>query len=83
MTKTLSFNELRGVKDNLPAGSMQVIADDLGISADTVRNYFGGTHYSTGEVAGIHVGAGPDGGVVVLDDTTIYDKAMDIINKED
>ena len=82
MTKTLSFNELRGVKDSLPTGSMQTIADGLGISADTVRNYFGGTHYSTGDVAGIHVGPGPDGGVVVLDDTTIYDMAMDIINEQ-
>ncbi|HQO48208.1 MAG TPA: DNA-binding protein, partial [Paludibacteraceae bacterium] len=45
MTKTMTFNELRKIKDSLPSGSTQRIADELGIEADTVRNYFGGQHF--------------------------------------
>ena len=36
MTYTITFNELRKIKDMLPHGSMQRIAEDLGISTDTV-----------------------------------------------
>ena len=41
----ITFNELRRIKDKLPSGSSQRIADELGIDVDTVRNYFGGKHY--------------------------------------
>ena len=44
MTKTITFNELRKIKDALPHGSMAKIAEELGLDTDTVRNYFGGTH---------------------------------------
>ena len=44
MTKTISFNELRKIKDCLPDGSMHKIADRLNINVQTVRNYFGGTN---------------------------------------
>lgn len=81
MTKTITFNELRKIKDSLPDGSMQSIADRLGISADTVRNYFGGSHYSNGEAIGIHVEQGPDGGIVTLDDTTILEIANEILSE--
>ncbi len=79
--KTISFNELRRIKDALPDGSTQRIADELNIEADTVRNYFGGSHYKPGEgkPQGMHVEPGPDGGIVVLDDTTILDIAQRII----
>ena len=40
MTKTITFNELRRLKDSLPDGSTHRIADELGISVETVRNYF-------------------------------------------
>ena len=67
MTYTITFNELRKIKDMLPHGSMQRIAEDLGISTDTVRNYFGADNYDNGgSSAGIHVEQGPDGGLVVL-----------------
>lgn len=46
MTKTITFNELRRIKDSLPDGSMHRIADELNVTTQTVRNYFGGSNYS-------------------------------------
>lgn len=51
MTKTISFNELRRIKDSLPDGSMHKIADKLNVNVQTVRNYFGGTNYAFGKIA--------------------------------
>ena len=51
----ITFNELRRIKDRLPSGSSQRIADELGIDVDTVRNYFGGKHESK-ECVGVHFG---------------------------
>ena len=79
---TITFNELRKIKDSLPDGSMKKIANELNLSVETVRNYFGGTNYDEGETVGIHLEKGPNGGIVVLDDTTILDMAKDILEKE-
>ena len=49
----ITFNELRRIKDKLPSGSSQRIADELGIDVDTVRNYFGGKHYDAKGNVGI------------------------------
>lgn len=76
---TITFNELRKIKDSLPSGSMQRIADELSIEVDTVRNYFGGSHYREGRPQGLHIEQGPGGGIVTLDDSTILDKAMQIL----
>ena len=76
MTKTMTFNELRDIKDRLPDGSMHCIADELGVNVETVRNYFGGYNYKEGKSCGLHLEQGPNGGIVVLDDTTILDKAL-------
>ncbi|MCX6308662.1 MAG: DNA-binding protein [Bacteroidia bacterium] len=81
MVKTITFNELRKIKDSLPSGSSQRIADQLGISVETVRNYFGGSNYRDGKSAGVHIEPGPDGGLVMLDDTIILDIAMEIVEK--
>ena len=78
MTKTITFNELRRLKDSLPDGSTHRIADELGISVETVRNYFGGHNFKDGKSCGIHIEPGPDGGLVVLDDTTIFERALHI-----
>ena len=78
----ITFNELRRIKDSLPHGSMKTIADKLNLSEDTVRNYFGGSHYKSGVSAGIHVEQGPDGGIVTLDDTTILDLAKSILEEK-
>lgn len=77
----ITFNELRRIKDRLPSGSSQRIADELGIEADAVRNYFGGQHHSK-DCTGVHFEQGPDGGVVTLDDTAILDVAMRILNEK-
>ena len=76
MTKTMTFNELRDIKDRLPDGSMHCIANELGVNVETVRNYFGGYNYKEGKSCGLHLEQGPNGGIVVLDDTTILDKAL-------
>ncbi len=78
----ITFNELRRIKDKLPSGSSQRIADELGIDVDTVRNYFGGRHFEAQESVGVHYEKGPDGGVVTLDDTAILDAAMRILNEQ-
>ena len=73
---TLTFNELRKIKDQLPHGAIRRIAANLNMNEETVRNYFGGTNYREGESIGIHIGQGPDGGIVTIDDTTILDMAI-------
>ena len=54
----ITFNELRRIKDRLPSGSSQRIADELGIDVDTVRNYFGGKHESKECVGALRTGTG-------------------------
>ena len=80
MTKTITFNQLRKIKDSLPDGSMRTIAEQLDLDVETVRNYFGGANYDQGKSVGIHLEPGPDGGVVELDDTTILEMANDILS---
>ena len=77
----ITFNELRRIKDRLPSGSSQRIADELGLDVETVRNYFGGKHFDAKGSVGVHFEQGPDGGVVTLDDTAILDAAMRILNE--
>ena len=82
MTKTITFNELRKIKDSLPSGSMHRIADELGVSVETVRNFFGGQNFKDGSSVGLHLEPGPDGGLVMLDDTTVLEKALDILKEQ-
>ncbi len=82
MTKTITFNELRKVKDLLPSGSMTKIADELGLEKETVRNYFGGHNFKDGKSCGMHIEPGPDGGLVMLDDTQILDIALRILEEQ-
>lgn len=79
---TITFNELRRIKDQLPSGSSQRIADELGLDVESVRNYFGGRHYECGNTIGIHFEHGPDGGVVTFDDTRILDCAKRILDEQ-
>jgi len=82
MTKTITYNELRKIKDSLPDGSMRKIAQDLNLSVETVRNYFGGHSYKEGESVGVHIEAGPNGGIVVLDDTEILEIALQMLGQK-
>ncbi|NDW12942.1 DNA-binding protein [Bacteroides sp. 214] len=79
--RTITFNELRKIKDSLPNGSMHRIADELGLNVDTVRNFFGGRNFKEGKSVGIHLEPGPDGGLVVIDDTTVLDRALSILDE--
>ena len=80
MSTTITFNQLRKIKDSLPDGSMKSIAEDLNLDVETVRNYFGGWDYNRGKSLGVHFEKGPDGGIVELDDSTILDYAQQIID---
>ncbi len=82
MSKTITFNELRRIKDSLPDGSMHKIADKLNLTVQTVRNYFGGSNYEYGSNCGLHIEPGPEGGYVILDDTQILDMALDMLETE-
>ena len=79
--RKITFNELRRIKDSLPTGSMHRIADELGLNVDTVRNFFGGHNFKEGKSVGIHLEPGPDGGLVMLDDTTVLDRALKILDE--
>lgn len=83
MAKTITFNELRRIKDALPSGSMAKIADELGLEKESVKNYFGGSNYDDGHSVGMHIEPGPDGGLVKLDDTKILDFALKMLAEED
>ncbi|MDD6211495.1 MAG: DNA-binding protein [Bacteroidales bacterium] len=82
MARTISFNELRKIKDALPDGTIHRIADELGLKVETVRNYFGGYNFKDGRSCGVHIEEGSDGGVVALDDTTILDRALQIMQEQ-
>jgi hypothetical protein len=75
--RTITFNELRRIKDSLPSGSMHRIADELNMTVETVRNFFGGHNFKNGK----SVEPGPDGGLVMLDDTTVLEKALQILRE--
>ena len=81
MTKTITFNELRRIKDALPSGSMAKIAEELGLEKQTVKNYFGGSYYKEGKSVGLHIEPGPDGGIVQLDDTGILEVALRMLEE--
>lgn len=79
--RTITFNELRRIKDSLPSGSIHRIADELNMTVETVRNFFGGHNFKNGKSVGIHLEPGPDGGLVMLDDTTVLEKALQILRE--
>ncbi len=79
MTKKITFNELRKIKDSLPDGTVRQLADEFNVEVETVRNYFGGANYTNGKSVGIHMEPGPDGGIVLLDDTAILERAQELM----
>ena len=79
MARTLTFLQLRKIKDQLPDGSIRKIANKLELEEETVRNYFGGWNFDRGQSAGIHIEKGPEGGIVTIEDTTILDLAESML----
>ena len=82
MEQKITFNELRKIKDSLPDGSIRKMAQEFEVTEETVRNYFGGANYTHGNAVGIHMEPGPNGGIVLLDDTKILDRAKEILEAE-
>ncbi len=77
----VTFEELRRVKHALPTGSIAQLAQEFNMEEEAIRNYFGGGHYKQGQVAEFHLESGYGGGVVHLEDTAIYDRAMAMIDQ--
>jgi hypothetical protein len=82
MERKITFNELRKIKDSLPDGSIKRIAREFELSEETVRNYFGGANYTNGAAVGIHMEPGPNGGIVLIDNSEILDRAREILEEE-
>lgn len=79
MELKITFNELRKIKDSLPEGSIKQLAKEFKVTEETVRNYFGGANYEKGTAVGIHMEPGPNGGIVLLDDIAMLERAQEII----
>ncbi len=77
----ITMEELRRIKHTLPTGSVSRIANELNISEQTVRNYFGANKLETGDVVDRHVQPGPRGGIVHLEDEAILKAALRIIDE--
>jgi len=82
MERKITFNELRKIKDSLPDGSIKQMAQEFEVTEETVRNYFGGANYENGKAVGIHMEPGPNGGIVLLDDVSMLDRAKELIGAE-
>ncbi len=81
MERKITFNELRKIKDSLPDGSIRQLAREFDLDVETVRNYFGGANYDRGRSVGMHIEPGPNGGIVLLDDTQILNRAEELIKE--
>ena len=75
----ITFEELRRIKHALPSGSVAKIAQELNVDEQTVRHYFGAHQYKDGQVVEFHLEPGPDGGIVHIEDTTILERAQQIL----
>jgi predicted transcriptional regulator len=82
MERKITFNELRKIKDSLPDGSIKKIAEEFEVTEETVRNYFGGSNYTNGAAVGIHMEPGPQGGIVLIDNADILERAKEILAEE-
>jgi transcriptional antiterminator len=80
--ETITFNQLRKIKDALPDGSIKKMSELLKVSEETIRNHFAGDHFKSGKSVGIHYEQGPDGGLITFDDPTIVNLAKKIIAEE-
>lgn len=77
----ITFEELRRIKHALPTGSVSRIASELQIDEQSVRNYFGAHKYQDGQIVEWHLEPGPNGGIVRLEDQTILNRALQILEE--
>ncbi len=77
----ITFEELRKIKHSLPTGGVKRIADELQLEEQTIRNYFGAKKYENGQIVSQHIEPGPEGGIVHLEDETILNLALKIIEE--
>lgn len=77
----ITFEELRKIKHSLPTGGVKRIADELQLEEQTIRNYFGAKKYENGQIVSQHIEPGPEGGIVHLEDETILQLALKIIEE--
>ncbi len=77
----ITFEDLRRIKHALPTGSIHRIAEELQLDEQTVRNYFGAHNYNDGQIVEWHLEPGPNGGIVHLEDATILNRALAIIEE--
>lgn len=77
----ITFNDLRKIKDTLPTGSIKLLSKEFNMTEETIRNYFGGANYENGTSVGIHMEPGPNGGVVLIDDSSIFKRAVELIEE--
>ncbi|MDZ7633297.1 MAG: DNA-binding protein [Bacteroidales bacterium] len=76
MARTITFSDLRKIKDQLPDGSIRKIADELDTSRKLLSKLFPRAwNFDRGQSAGIHIEKGPEGGIVTIEDTTVLDLA--------
>ena len=75
----ITLEELRQIKHLLPSWSIKRIADELNIDEQAVRNYFGANHL---ENSGNHLQAGPNGGIVQIENLEILNLAKKILDEE-
>lgn len=77
----ITFEELRTLKDKLPHGSMERIANKLELDIQTVRNYFGASDFTQGGFVGAHYEQGIHGGIVKIEDDRIYKIANQLVGE--
>lgn len=67
----MTFSEIRKLKDRMPNGTMHVLAQELGVTVETVRNYFGGENFQLGQPVGIHRELGSQQVILEVDEHII------------
>lgn len=75
----ITFEELRTIKHHLPTGSIKQIAEKLNLKEQSVRNYFGANKTSGHLATTWHKQAGPNGGILKIEDPTILNLAKQMI----
>lgn len=75
----ITFEELRKLKHDLPTGSIQKIAQQLDLDEQSVRNVFGAKKSSGKLPKGWHKQAGPNGGIVKIENPIVLEYAQQMI----